>query len=99
MTILITILFFLVLGIAYILYCVRVAPIDEGNLEEERYDPKKFAKPSGWKVGKLPKEFENHSKVPMKSCSPTPSNSVVDDLLESWGANKLTRIEDSDFPE
>ena len=53
------------LGIVYTIYTISTADVDEGQIEQD-FDENKFAKPSGWKVGKLPADLKKGEKAEVK---------------------------------
>lgn len=75
----------LLLGIAFTVYCIKTAEVDEGQIEE-RPDECLFSKPVGWKVGKLPQELQNHKKVELKEIYANRKRDSLNDLSEKFGA-------------
>lgn len=64
-TVLIIVAVTISLGIAYTIYTISTADVDEGQIEQE-FDESKFVKPSGWKVGKLPADLKKAEKAEVK---------------------------------
>jgi len=90
-TVLIVILILLVSGILYIIYSIKVAEIHDGLLDEE-FDEKSFAKPSGWKVGVMPKEMQVTKKVELvKPASKNPEYGL-DDIISKWRKEELSKF-------
>ena len=73
----------LLLGIAFTVYCIMMAEVDEGQIEELP-DENSFLKPVGWKVGKLPKELQNTKKVELKEIKANRKSNSVKDLSEKF---------------
>ena len=78
-------------GIIFIIYNVKVAEIQEGHLDEE-VAKKSFSKPAGWKVGKMPPELQGKKKIVLNKTSYHQPRSVVEDLVEKWKENDLSKI-------
>ena len=79
------ILVLLLLGIAFTVYCIKMAEVDEGQIEE-RPDENSFSKPVGWKVGKLPVELQNSKKVASKVVNASRKRNSLEDLSEKFNA-------------
>jgi hypothetical protein len=75
----------LLLGIAFTVYCIKMAEVDEGQIEE-RPDEYLFSKPEGWKVGKLTKEMQNFRKVELKEIYADRKRNSFNDLSEKFSA-------------
>ena len=93
-SVLVVIAVFLFLRIIYIIYSVKVAEVDNGLLDED-FDKDAFAKPAGWKIGKLPPELQNHRKVVLKPSGSGHNSSVVDNMVERWKVNELSSLKKS----
>ena len=74
-------------GIVYIIYSVNTAEV-----QDEQFDQDAFAKPSGWKIGKMPPELQKTSKVTLKKVSGHSSHTVVDDLVERLKKKDISNI-------
>jgi len=74
-------------GIIYIIYSVNTAEV-----QSEQFDKDAFAKPSGWKIGKMPPELQKASKVTLKKVSGHPSHTVVEDLVERLKKKDISNL-------
>jgi len=61
-TVFIIITILLGLGIIHIIYSIKTASVDEEQLEQS-FDVEAFAKPEGWKMGKMPAGLKNTEKT------------------------------------
>ena len=61
-TFIVIFLVLLCLGLVYTVYGIYTAEEDKFNIEEP-FDEKTFSKPSGWKVGKMPKGWISQPPV------------------------------------
>lgn len=83
-------------GIVYIIYSVKSAEIPDKHLDEQ-FDEKAFSKPAGWKVGKMPPELREQTKVALNKIPEQSSNTVLNDLLDRWKEKDLSHARRSGF--
>jgi hypothetical protein len=86
------------LGIIYVIYSVKVAEIQDGVLDEDIVK-KTYAKPAGWKVGKMPPELQGKKKVVLSRIPNQNSHSVVEDLVEKWKEKDLSKAKKTGYEE
>src|SRR5690554_385266 len=90
-TVLIVILILLVSGILYIIYSIKMAEIQDDLLDEE-FDEKAFSKPSGWKVGVMPKELQTKKKVEFVKSDPESPDYGLEDIITKWRNEELSKL-------
>jgi len=84
-TVILIISVFLFSGIAFTVYCIKMAEVDEGQIEE-RPDKNYFSKPVGWKEGKLPQEMQNSKIAASKVVTSSRKRNSLEDLSEKFSA-------------
>ncbi|MEX2591245.1 MAG: hypothetical protein WD426_00630 [Anditalea sp.] len=93
-TILIIISILLFLGIIYTIYSISVAEVDEGPLEED-LDENAFAKPPGWKVGKMPKDLPKPIKITRSETKHNKKSVSLRDLISKLHWEKFSKTKNS----